>query len=58
MDFVRADRLFGEVWKLTDHEVSVLFIDYLLPPLYGNKEFEDVLEGALNKMKAAKEERK
>mgnify|MGYP001358265878 CR=1 FL=1 len=55
MDFTRSASLTAEVWKLTDHEVSVLFIDYILPSLYGRMEFEDVLEGALNKMKTAKE---
>jgi hypothetical protein len=54
MYFEKSNQLLAEVWKLTDPQMSILF-EYISNYLYGDKEFNEAVENALNKMKLATE---
>ena len=55
-DFTRSDKLTAKVWKLPDQQLGIL-IEFVLNKYYGAKEFNDILETALNSMKTPSAER-
>lgn len=54
MDFEKSNELLAEVWKLPDAQYPTLF-EIISNHLYGDKEFNEAVEKALDKMKVAKE---
>lgn len=50
-DFEKPNELLAEVWKLTDTQLAVLF-EHIANFMYGSREFNEVVEQGLNKMKA------
>ena len=53
-DFEKSNELLAEVWKLPDAQYPVLF-EYISNYLYGNKEFNEAVKKALDKMKVKTE---